>query len=290
MKLIRPHNVVWQRCGAVWRGFWRPVHPLAELHLLAHPPVGGTRSPPPLPCVFRLHSANADDAQTAWRRAGGAAGERRGGCATVTEPTETDDIAALRVMANAGDAEAQLSLGVMYANEHVVPQDYAQAVAWYRKAAEQGHAAAQFNLGFAYKYGEGVPQDAAQAVAWYRKAAEQGDALDQFNLGTMYRDGEGVPQDYGQAAAWYRKAAEQGYAIAQSSLGYAYELGQGVPQDYVEAHKWFNLAASRASAENQKQYAEGRDALAKVMTPTQIEAAQTLAREWMAAFQKRGGK
>ena len=254
MKLIRPHNVVWQRCGAVWRGFWRPVHPLAELHLLAHPPVGGTRSPPPLPCVFRLHSANADDAQTAWRRAGGAAGERRGGCATVTEPTETDDIAALRVMANAGDAEAQLSLGVMYANEHVVPQDYAQAVAWYRKAAEQGHAAAQFNLGSAYDLGQGVPQDYAQAAVWFRKAAEQGLAATQFNLGNAYAN------------------------------------GQGVPQDYVEAHKWFNLAASRASAENQKQYAEGRDALAKVMTPTQIEAAQTLAREWMAAFQKRGGK
>ena len=90
--------------------------------------------------------------------------------------------------------------------------------------------------------------------------------------------------------AWYRKAADQGLADAQFTLGLAYGIGQGVPQDYVESHKWLNLAASRASAENQKQYAEGRDLVAKLMTPTQIEAAQTLAREWMAAFEKRGGK
>ena len=59
--------------------------------------------------------------------------------------------------------------------------------------------------------------------------------------------------------------------------------GQGVPQDYVESHKWHNLAASRASAEN-------RDAMATLMTPAQLADAQTLAREWLAAFEKRGGK
>ena len=80
-------------------------------------------------------------------------------------------------MANAGDADAQTELALMYANGEGVPQDYGQAVAWYRKAAEQGHAAAQFNLGFAYSNGQGVPQDYAQAVAWTRKALEQGYAV-----------------------------------------------------------------------------------------------------------------
>ncbi len=62
-----------------------------------------------------------------------------------------------------------------------------------------------------------------------------------------------------------------------------YYAGQGVPQDYVEAHKWRNLAASRASAENQKQYAESRDAVASFMTPQQNADAQKLAREWFEA-------
>lgn len=37
-------------------------------------------------------------------------------------------------------AEAQFNLGIMYHNGLGVPQDYAQAVAWYRKAAAQGFA------------------------------------------------------------------------------------------------------------------------------------------------------
>jgi TPR repeat protein len=62
----------------------------------------------------------------------------------------------------------------MYYTGQDIPQDYAQAVQWYRKAAEQGLAQAQYNLGFMYDKGRGVRQDDAQAVAWYRKAAEQG--------------------------------------------------------------------------------------------------------------------
>ena len=171
-----------------------------------------------------------------------------------TVSTDTPAIAALRVKANAGDADAQ------------------------------------WDFGMRYRIGSGVPQDDAQAAAWYRKAADQGHTFAQWILGLMYDRGQGVPQDYAQAAAWCRKAAEQGDADAQSFLGALYSKGEGVPQDYVESHKWRNLAASRASAEKQKQYAEGRDGVATLMTPAQLAEAQKLAREWMAAFQKRGGK
>ena len=74
-------------------------------------------------------------------------------------------------------------------------------------AADQGDAAAQNNLGRMYDGGHGVPQDYAQAVVWLRKAAEQGSALGQVNLGTMYDHGHGVPQDYAQAHMWYNLAA-----------------------------------------------------------------------------------
>jgi Sel1 repeat len=207
-----------------------------------------------------------------------------------TVSTDTPEIAALRVKANAGDADAQSNLGYAYVVGQGVPQDYAQAALWLRKAAEQGLADAQCELGAAYYKGEGVPQDFAQAVAWTRKAAEQGLDKAQHTLGISYDNGLGVPLDYEQAAAWYRKAAEQGFAKSQFNLGIAYYIGQGVPQDYVEAHKWGNLAVSRLSGKEQKRFAEERDDLAQTMTPTQLEAAQTLAREWVAAFQKRGGK
>ena len=71
-----------------------------------------------------------------------------------------------------------------------MPQDYAEAVKWYRLAADQGYADAQNNLGVMYDQGQGVPQNYAEAVKWYRLAADQGDAAAQYNLGVMYDKGQ----------------------------------------------------------------------------------------------------
>ena len=109
---------------------------------------------------------------------------------TQQEPGETPDIEALRRAADQGDADAQYNLGVMYSNGEGVPQDFTQAMAWYRQAADQGDAGAQYNLGVMYANGEGVPEDDAQAVAWYRQAADQSYAPAQASLG---KDGPGAP-------------------------------------------------------------------------------------------------
>jgi hypothetical protein len=134
-----------------------------------------------------------------------------------------------------------------------------------------------------YYTGQGVPQDYAEAAKWYRKAAEQGIDEAQFNLGLMYDKGQGVLQDYAEAVKWYRKAAEQGIDEAQFSLGKMYYRGRGVPKDYVLAHMRFNLATSRypASEKEKREWAEiFRDMAASKMTHAQIAEAQKLAREW----------
>jgi hypothetical protein len=61
-------------------------------------------------------------------------------------------------------------------------------VGWYRKAAEQkyGYGSAQISLGFMYENGRGVPQDYATAMSWYRKAADHNWSAAQNNLGLMY--------------------------------------------------------------------------------------------------------
>ena len=61
----------------------------------------------------------------------------------------------------------------MYASGEDVPQDYVEALAWYRRAAEQGHASAQFGLGVMYANGEGVPQDNVEAHMWLNLAASR---------------------------------------------------------------------------------------------------------------------
>jgi uncharacterized protein len=65
------------------------------------------------------------------------------------------------------------------------------------------------NLGKMYDNGDGVPQDYVEALKWYRKAADQGNASALFNLGEMYDSGQGVPQDYVQAHMWLNLAASQ---------------------------------------------------------------------------------
>jgi hypothetical protein len=84
---------------------------------------------------------------------------------------------------------------------------------------------------------------------------------------------------------WISRAADQGFVVAQFALGEMYALGQGVPEDAVLAHKWFNLSgaqAARITGANKLTHraAEMRDALARTMSPAQIEEAQKLAREW----------
>jgi TPR repeat protein len=153
-----------------------------------------------------------------------------------------------KLFAEIGYAGYQVQIGNMHYNGHGVPQDYAEAAKWYRRAAEQGNVYAQSILGAMYANGQGFPQDYAEAAKWFRKAAEQGEATAQCNLGTMYDNGQGIPQDYAEAVKWFRKAADQGFAPAQGALGSMYFYGHGFPQDYAEAAKWFRKAAEQGDA------------------------------------------
>ena len=66
------------------------------------------------------------------------------------DPPEADitelHIAALRELAEAGDAAAQTEFGERYEDGRDVVQDYAGAVSWFRRAAEQGFAPGQAPL------------------------------------------------------------------------------------------------------------------------------------------------
>ena len=167
---------------------------------------------------------------------------------------------ALKQLAEQGHADAQLSLGNMYANGIGVPRDGGMARQWDAKAArqshkvnlsvlkqlaEQGHADAQFRLGDRYKEGKGVPRDGDMACQWYAKAAaqghdaglnaltqlaEQGNADAQYRLGTMYKEGKGMPQDYVRACQWYAKAAAQGHDAGLNALTQLAERGHADAQ------------------------------------------------------------
>lgn len=65
----------------------------------------------------------------------------------------------------------------------------------YEKMAEEGDGDAMVTIGVYYHQGEGVKQDYAKAAEWYRKAIAVGNADAFSNLGVLFRDGSGVPQN-----------------------------------------------------------------------------------------------
>ena len=180
-------------------------------------------------------------------------------------------------------ALAERNLGRMYEDGHGVPRDYGEAVKWYRRAAAQGLIPAFHNLGSMYERGRGVPQSYEEAVKWYRRAAEQNFPPAEFSLGFMYDQGSGVSRDFSEAAKWYRFAAENGDPSAQNNLGLMYLNGRGVPQDYVMAYRWLDLAVARsAPGADRETFTRNRDHLASMMTSEQIAMAQKQASEWHA--------
>lgn len=153
--------------------------------------------------------------------------------------------------AKEGNPVAQNAVGVLHLNGWGINKDYAEALAWFRKASEKGNSGGQFNIGRLYENGHGVKRDFLEAATWYRKAAEQGYPPAQSLLGAMYARGDGVPQDWGEAMAWYRKAADQGDALAQSRVGLMHAEGQGTPKDYATAELWFRKSAAQQNPAGQ---------------------------------------
>jgi len=160
-------------------------------------------------------------------------------------------------------------------------RDYAAATRLCHPLAEKGDKWCQSMLAKTYYLGIGAPQNYPEAMKWYRKAAEKGDAAAQNSLGGMYAEGKGTPQNHAEAVKWYQRAAEQGHPGAQGTLGGLYSTGQGVARDYLQAHKWYNLAAANETDDRQREaFMKSRDLVATKMTPAQIAEARKLAREW----------
>ncbi|PLW83695.1 peptidase C14 [Kineobactrum sediminis] len=144
---------------------------------------------------------------------------------------------ALRVWlpaAEAGDADAQNSVGEIFERGLGTEPNYEVAVLWFRKAAEQGHKGAQFNLGTLYETGKGVSQDKATALNWYRQA--WGVSEDQL----VYQS---------DAEQELLASSEENAALRQENMTLAQQLEQDRAERAREREKARALAAAAAKAE-----------------------------------------
>ena len=96
--------------------------------------------------------------------------------------------------------------------------DYATALRILRPLADEGNPEAQVFVGMSYEFGDGVARDSKEAMTWYRKAADYGNATAMYNIGLLYEGGLGVPAERTQAVNWYREAAAAGSQAASERL------------------------------------------------------------------------
>ena len=124
-----------------------------------------------------------------------------------------------------------------------------------KKLAEGGDAEEQFNLGVMYENATGVPQDYKEAVKWYRRSAEQVCAEAQYALGVMYGAGWGVAEDSISAYAWIIVAKANGQKDVEPTLQF---LNQRMSEEQIaEAQKLAKEIFKRTKA-NKQNYKKGR--------------------------------
>ena len=183
----------------------------------------------------------------------------------------------LQRLAEAGDAEAQYSLGVAYAQGKAVPKDPVAAARWVRKAAEQGHAEAQFHFASITDQGAGVEQDKIEAMKWFLLAAEGGDSAAQNEVGLSHRFGHrGLKRDAAKGYYWLQKSAESSDEVGQFNLANLYYDGGDDTTDYTLAYFLYVLA-NRAWPDARK---EEQEKLRVRLTPGQIQEAEDLIASW----------
>jgi len=105
----------------------------------------------------------------------------------------------LRPLADHGNADAQVLLGLMYNQGRGVPLDLSQAEKWYKASAHQGNAQAECQLGSMY-----LKKDPAPGLKLLKLSAEQGFADCYLILGLAYMnmDTKDAPRDLVQADMW----------------------------------------------------------------------------------------
>lgn len=114
-------------------------------------------------------------------------------CALAQSAADNPETAVLIQQAQSGDAGAQYLLGFLYAEGRQLPQDWVQAVYWYRAAALAGDADAQIALAALYEEeGRGVPHNPDKALFWYRQAALMANGWAQLFLSLRLADRQPV--------------------------------------------------------------------------------------------------
>jgi len=157
--------------------------------------------------------------------------------------------------------------------------NYAGALTEWQPLADAGDAEGQYGLGMLYANGFGVDLNDEKALNYYGLASEQGHAGAQYNLGVMHQNGWGVPMNDEEAARLFLMAAESGHVDAQIGLGQIYAADYSPLYDKAKAYKWLGIATYLGNMNA----AVARDTLAENLTTDEVLEYEGAVNVWMEA-------
>lgn len=177
------------------------------------------------------------------------------------------------------NGEPEYFLALCYLNDKNPETTPEQAVKYLRDSVGAGYSLAMWELGHAYELGIGVPEDYIQAIDWYRKhkhatridinniiyfkttrgdlveesyaqifkslvdKAEKDDAEAQEKVARIYDDGIQVKRNEDKAYYWYSKSARLGNQYSQLMLGYFYCRAIGTEKNEKISNYWFERSS-----------------------------------------------
>jgi|GEM_PF-1666555 hypothetical protein len=144
---------------------------------------------------------------------------------------------ALLKQAQAGDKEAQMKSGTLYAMGKSVGKDLNKADVWFRRYAG-GDGKLNHNVGKIYSR---IVKDSGRARIWFERAVKFNYAAAHVGLGKLYLSGDGVEQNFAKANMHLQNALAAGEIGAHGLIGSMYFNGNGRPRDYAVARKHFLL-------------------------------------------------
>ena len=121
-----------------------------------------------------------------------------------------------------------------------LPEDYDQALYYFRLGSLQADAYCLYKLGHFYKCGFGVKEDVQRAHKLYLQATEQGSICAAHYLAMIYYWDDYKP-DYNEAYYWLQYSAIKGFDDSHYFLSEMYLYGIKVEKNYIEAYKHYVL-------------------------------------------------
>ena len=171
---------------------------------------------------------------------------------SVTISEEEQKFNRLLQEAEAGNAESQYEVSLLYRDGIGVNKDFEKAVEWCIASAKGGFiraAYALYKLGEIHEEGKAAPFDMQRALYYYQISAEQNLLVAQLKLAELYEQGWSGDTDTTQPLHWYQCAALNGHVESCFKLGVYHFAAISAENNEPLAFKWFKTAADAGHKE-----------------------------------------